>query len=263
MPTRKRKIITLSTATDDSGKEKTEMIPLPPDRASRLLYPNPVVFLLTESAGRRNVMTLSWLTPANNHGGFAFVIHKRRHSASNLHVDGPFVLSVAHAGQKDLLLACGKVSGGSVDKFNGSIQGLAVDSGQDGGAMKKPTSEKGGGGNMYAALMGDASDDSESEESASKALDVALSSDSECELGSIVGSVATLKCHVVRMDNAADAGHWLIVAQIDEASVNSMYWDGQCFAPTKPELPPLLSFLGSQRFGGVGPLEDPVREARG
>ena len=37
--------------------------------ATRLLYINPVCFLVTTSKDHKyNVMTLSWLTPANNHG---------------------------------------------------------------------------------------------------------------------------------------------------------------------------------------------------
>mmetsp|Transcript_5586 Transcript_5586/g.8513 ORF Transcript_5586/g.8513 Transcript_5586/m.8513 type:complete len:257 (-) Transcript_5586:29-799(-) len=209
-----------------------EFISLTSQSASRLLYPNPVCFLSTMgSTGRCNVMTISWLTAANNHGGMVFVIHKSRFSAKNLLDKGDFILSVAHAGQKDLLLEVGKVSGKSVDKC-ASITDLNLQTGSKDDAPA----------NVFSAL-----DDSDEEESSNE-VDVAPS-----ELCPVDGTVAHMRCTVKSHSEAADPGHWMVVAQIDEAYVHPQYWDGKCFSPVSNELPPLLSFVGSQRFAFVRP----------
>lgn len=59
---------------------------------SRFLYPNPVVLLSTtdENAGRDNLMTLTWLTPANNKGGFLASIRRSRFSAEMLRANPMF-----------------------------------------------------------------------------------------------------------------------------------------------------------------------------
>lgn len=247
MPGKKRKIITLNSSSDESNAKKNEFVQLTPQLASRLLYPNPVMFLVTQSAqGKRNVMTLSWLAPANNHGGLVFVIHKKRHSASNLSEHGNFTLCVAHSGQKELLLGCGKVSGSTVDKFDGSVPGLSTS------GMNVKKSVRKTEVNAYASLAVDSSDDEDNEDSSAKAVGTS-DFPSEDNLAPIDQSVASLKCSVIRMDDAADAGHWLVVAQIQDAAVSPGYWDGKCFAPTNPDLPGILTFLGSQRFGTVVP----------
>ena len=116
-------------------KSPTPYVTLSAASSSRLLHPNPVCFLTTRVSGllavssqvadhKLNVMTLSWICPANNYGGFVFVIHKTRFSSSLLLEHGTFVLSVAHAGQRKLVLACGKFSGRNNDKFDGSIDNL-------------------------------------------------------------------------------------------------------------------------------------------
>lgn len=219
-----------------SGK----FIALNPQQASRLIYPNPVCFLTSISpASKLNAMTLSWLAPANNYGGFVFVIHKTRFSASCLLEKKEFMLSVAHANQIDLLLACGKVSGGSVDKLDGSIPGLSA-------ALEATTAKS--AGNAFSALQDSSDDDSDNEEG-TKALAVADTSFLEtAKLSPIAGAVASMKCTVVSHSEAADAGHWLVVAQISEAQVHPQYWDGKVFGPTDENLPGLVSFLGSQQF---------------
>lgn len=52
--------------------------------ASRLLYPNPVCLLSTYAKHKFNVMTITWLTPINNHGGFVCSIHQQRFTATML-----------------------------------------------------------------------------------------------------------------------------------------------------------------------------------
>jgi flavin reductase (DIM6/NTAB) family NADH-FMN oxidoreductase RutF len=246
MPAKKRKITKISSSRDPRSDKDNAFIKLDAELASRLLYPNPVVFLVTQAeSGQRNVMTLSWLAPANNYGGFVFVIHKRRHSATNLTENGEFIMCIAHADQQELLLGCGKVSGSTVDKFDGSVPGLSVVKNQS-----AVSSTKRSGGNAFSALQEDSSDD----EDAVNAQGVG-GSDTEDDLGlaPISGSIAHLKCSVIRMTDAADAGHWLVVAQINEADVDPRYWDGKCFGPTITGIPSFLSFLGSQKFGEVIP----------
>ena len=48
---------------------------------SRLLYPNPVCFLSSWAGGRRNLMTISWLTAVDNEGRFVLSMNQRRHTA--------------------------------------------------------------------------------------------------------------------------------------------------------------------------------------
>ena len=56
-----------------------------PKMRSRILYTNPVCLLTSssrnEDAWRKNVMTISWLTPINNAGEFVFSMNAKRYSA--------------------------------------------------------------------------------------------------------------------------------------------------------------------------------------
>ena len=116
----------------DIGRSGSMTFPPPPDvqfikldneQASRIFYSNPVCFLTTANVnssssssnsksksnnnsnsnsnngsnsdvpGPVNVMTLSWIMPSNNYGGFSFTIHKSRYSYLNLlGVNATFVL---------------------------------------------------------------------------------------------------------------------------------------------------------------------------
>jgi flavin reductase (DIM6/NTAB) family NADH-FMN oxidoreductase RutF len=197
-------------------------------------------------------VTLSWLSPANNYGGFVFVIHKTRFSADSIvNGSGNFTLSVAHAGLRDVLLACGKVSGKATNKFSEEgVEGLkAVVASQLCSSNSK--SEKFTASNAFSALSGDGDSDSDSENEGVEKVDskFELNDRSSMIAPPVQGSVAHLSCHIVQRSDAADAGHWLITAQIDDAYVHTSYWDGKCFEPKLPDLPPLVSFLGSQRFG--------------
>jgi flavin reductase (DIM6/NTAB) family NADH-FMN oxidoreductase RutF len=94
---------------------------------SRLLYPSPVCFLTSQSSSYPlNVMAVSWLMPTNNYAGFAMTIHKTRHTATILSESSNFILSVATALQRELLLQIGKTSGKHVDKFDGHIPELTT-----------------------------------------------------------------------------------------------------------------------------------------
>ena len=268
---------------------------------SRLLYPNPVCFLTTISpeGTALNVMTISWLTAANNHGGFVFVIHKSRHSAQNLLASGRFTLSVPVVGHTRLLLAIGKCSGRTEDKFDGRIAGLAAvpfgawacDAVQPSASERRRGGQSGNSKahaavNAFSLLAGsddeDEVDDGDvdkvaarggtSEDCGMNVSEGARASASDptnpTSAGAgggypaaIAGTVAHMRCRVLSHSDAADAGHHLCVAQVVEACVHPSYWvDGKNFAPNPAgqrvltaelSLPPLLTFLGSQKFGIV------------
>lgn len=201
-------------------------------------------------------MTLSWLAPANNYGGFVFVIHKTRFSADCIvNGSGKFTLSVAHAGLRDVLLACGKVSGKAIDKFNNDrVVGLrAVNSAQLCASNDRVKQFK--AGNSFSALDNDSDSDSEDEDTSKTKKSTQNFELNDGRTGMIAppvqGTVAHLACRVVQHSDAADAGHWLITGQIEDAFVHPSFWDGKCFEPKLPDLPPLVSFLGSQRFGFI------------
>jgi flavin reductase (DIM6/NTAB) family NADH-FMN oxidoreductase RutF len=66
----------------------------------------------------------------------------------------------------------------------------------------------------------------------------------------IAECVAHIKCTI---DSKLEHGghHHLYIACMDEAYVQNGYWNGKHFAPTTPDSPPFLTFLGSQTFAYV------------
>lgn len=169
---------------------------------------------------------------------------------------GKFTLSVAHAGLRDVLLACGKVTGRIANKFDGSVEGLkAVTSSKLCASNEEQKSFT--ARNAFSALCNDSDSGSDSDSDGNGNADTSGKVDTSSKLDSnatappIQGTVAHLSCRVVQHSDAADAGHWLVTAQIEDAFVHTSYWDGKCFEPKLPDLPPLVSFLGSQRFGFV------------
>jgi len=77
------------------------------------------------------------------------------------------------------------------------------------------------------------------------------------ELAAVRGTVARLRCRVVSCAEA-DSDHWLVCAQIEEAYVHSSYWlANKLFCPTRVDVPPYLTFFGSQTFGLVCAQQQP------
>lgn len=276
------------------------LVSLDEESFSRLLYPNPVCFLTTlnpEENGRGqevnagehllwncmprlddyflsshvirnlitglNVMTLSWLTPVNNYGGFAFAIHKTRYSSVNLMAGKKFTLSVPTAHSRELVLAVGRVSGKVAKKFDGSIPNLkAGDFGQLGMASTKGgQSSSGRRVNAFDALMDSDIEDDEVEENLNstptKKDSNALTANSSVAHHSfpspIDGTVAHMHCTMLSFSDAADAGTYLVIAKINKASVHKDYWshNGKCFVtarahPTDPTIPLLGESLNSE-----------------
>jgi flavin reductase (DIM6/NTAB) family NADH-FMN oxidoreductase RutF len=237
-----------------------KLIKITPEKASRILHCNPVCFLVTTVSGKTNVMTLSWITPANNYGGFVFIIHKTRYSATDMTENSYFSLSVANSSHRTQLLACGKASGRNVDKLGGAIEGLESESFSSHNSEHLRETKK-SNGNSFSVLGSSSEDEDECEDGTdssnkdSKAVSTTSTDNSNIPNNdypeAIKNTAGRILCRIVRRCDAADAGHWLVTAQIEDAYVHPSYWDGKCFAPQTSTTPPLLSFLGSQRFGFI------------
>jgi flavin reductase (DIM6/NTAB) family NADH-FMN oxidoreductase RutF len=225
--------------------------------ASRVLYPNPVCFLTTRDAGEKtktNVMTISWLTAANNFGGVVLVMNKARFSANALKATGKFTLSVATDRHKELLVRIGKMSGRSVNKF-ADVDGLMLSKQWVPGdvASAGADAKRARRVNTFEGLNDDSESESDPEDKEGKK----RGEEEEVHLhpSPVANTAAHLLCSVTRIDDAADPGHHLIVAQVDAARVSPRYFDGKLFAPRpfegRPTPEPYLSFLGSQTFASI------------
>lgn len=109
---------------------------VPRHLSSRLLFPNPVCFLITRNSAAaapggtaalpgHNVMTVSWLTTLDNRGAFVMSLNRNRHTVANLlaawadheragcteATKPAFVLCPAVDGHQELLWSIGKCSG--------------------------------------------------------------------------------------------------------------------------------------------------------
>lgn len=112
-------------AEQNTTPQPLGMIPVPKHLLARVLFPNPACVLVTpndtpagEDAGddgpptpTYNAMTITWLTPVDNHGTFAMSLNAGRHTAANLARDPCFTLSPAAAGMEELLVRLGSCSG--------------------------------------------------------------------------------------------------------------------------------------------------------
>jgi flavin reductase (DIM6/NTAB) family NADH-FMN oxidoreductase RutF len=84
----------------------------------RLLEPGPVVLLTTASAGRANVMPMSWhlmmeFTPPL----VGCVVSNRNYSFDSLKATRECVINIPTVELAETVVACGNTSGRSVDKF--------------------------------------------------------------------------------------------------------------------------------------------------
>lgn len=264
--------------------EAVDVVPVPAMYLSRPLYANPVCLLATWARGRTNLMTISWLSPLDNDGRFTLSVNARRFTARMLAANPVLSLSVATAGMESTLRRVGSRSGRVVDKPNelgvlmcrpgwgrlesaelGSAAAMAEGSGGYG-----PTALETVGVGLYRRnAAGDPGSSEESgpelpgqvDASASDAGHEWLAWPDECEQHPIVravaldGAVAVAAgvAHLVaRVDVARPRhGHFLIECQVIHAFVRREYWSGKTLEPQKPDLPPILTFFGSQRFGHV------------
>jgi flavin reductase (DIM6/NTAB) family NADH-FMN oxidoreductase RutF len=193
-----------------------------PKQWSRLLYPNPVCFLCTETVTttkRRllpNVMVVSWMTAINNAGTFMFSINKRR--------TGSYGRPYCY--QYD-------------DHTNNENDGRKGDTTTTPNAQSKDDIED--TGDKRNVLH--ASSSSLYHESSS--------------IFAIDGTVAHMVCQTTKKSYHPAFGmekdHIVIIAQITDAYVLDSYWDSSknIFRPQPPPHAPYSTFLGSQEFGHV------------
>ena len=71
----------------------------------------------------------------------------------------------------------------------------------------------------------------------------------------IVATVHTVRG--VTTEDGKDDAHFVLRCQVLEAYVRSSHWSGKTLEPQHDNAPPILSFLGSQRFGCVRPVPPP------
>ena len=251
---------------------------------SRILYPNPVCFLSTWMPERRdvsNLMTISWLAPLDNDGHFLLSMNQRRFSARLLAANPILVLSTAVAGLEQQLLRVGGCSGERVTDKAGVLgiplvrpgwhpcESAAVSHGspaeptrveqqpvvqqqqeqtcaciQAGGdgppvVSAARTSGQGGGGSTPWPLDGEPE----------LHLPPLAAVDLEQSMATAV-AVAPCAAHVVAQVKTVRAihGHYVLTCDTLRAFVRSDYWSGKTFEPQREDVPPLLSFVGSQRF---------------
>ena len=294
------------------------MLPVPRHLAARLLFPNPACVLVTrnevptaidrdhedaaasaaaasvdaggpaDNTSRAfNAMTVSWLTPVDNRGGFVMSLNAQRHSAGNLAREPRFTLSPAAAGMEPLLLAVGGCSG----RPPAAAAAAAARGAPGVGAAKLA---------LCGVPLVAPGEPAAASPSRGKRKRPADDGGGDAGVPAVGGAPAHLVCRVVRAlaDSGAAAagdgdvaapgeaptaggGHTLLLCEVTAAWVDARYWhDGKLFGalaetlatvagpavvdvaggaaagaapplatqPPPPPPPPLLCFAGSQRF---------------
>lgn len=201
--------------------------------AVRILFTNPLCALITANAdGTHNGMTVSWLTPSDNHATFLMALNKFRHTRANLTRDAHFSLSVAVEGMETMLLA------------------LASESGKD------ETASGGKLARLGFALVTTASDDEQRPKLRARVDAAWVAARS---LPSLAASPARLLCRV-RSELTAGAasvgatpalGQSLLLCEILEAWVRTDHWVQNKLFVTPRGAPRLLCFQGSGVFAAI------------
>ena len=90
----------------------------PLQRVYGLLEPGPVVLLTTVHRGRRNVMTMSWLTMLEFEPALvACVVSDRDHSFAALRASREAVIAIPTVDLAAQVVGCGNTTGARIDKF--------------------------------------------------------------------------------------------------------------------------------------------------
>jgi flavin reductase (DIM6/NTAB) family NADH-FMN oxidoreductase RutF len=216
-------------------------------------------------AAAQNVMVLSWLTATNNLNAFMFSLCKRRYTASIISDGSIFTLSVPVQGMEELVRQVGSFSGrfGSkfaednhtskttpIDDYSTKEASSAVD-GQDDNTplskrqrkkLQRELNQRGGipelnRTDLHDSLIRDNDN-----------------GDTACPLFAVQGTVAHMVCRVTRIiPNTIDDEHVLVLAKVEGAHIQSAYWNAEkcLFRPAGSNVPPYLTFFGSQTFGYV------------
>ncbi|KAI9333213.1 hypothetical protein DFJ73DRAFT_854721 [Zopfochytrium polystomum] len=251
---------------------------------ARLLYPNPVCLLTSCSSdgASRNVMTISWLTPLDNHGHFVCSMKSTRHTAAILFPDShQHQQPIPHSRAVDSKTS--EPDGGSA-----TCTDNATVPDEEGGSTEKgpaaavkfvlnvPTE---GMEDLVRAVGGCSGRDCDKFATISD-LPVCVPGRVDGSAGADSGSVAAKQtkkhkraatqptvpehpvfalsnccAHIVcRVDERQTRfGHEMLICTMAGGWVRPDYWDGRCFGPRQAESPALLSFLGSQTFASVRP----------
>ena len=227
---------------------------------SRLLYANPVCILSTWSrhGSKSNVMTISWLAPLDNEGHFTLSMNATRHSARLLAANPALCLSVACAGLEPLLLRVGGCTG-ALHADKAAMLGVPLcrpgwisldDSGTTGADESPDCSVRSDGveldaGDVSWGGLGPLPAES------SATFEVPCESAKEAEQR-VRHAVAVTPCiaHVLaRVESVRCVhGHLQLTCATVRSYARTEYWSGKTLEPQHIDLPPPLSFLGSQRF---------------
>uniref|UniRef100_M4BES9 Flavin reductase like domain-containing protein n=1 Tax=Hyaloperonospora arabidopsidis (strain Emoy2) TaxID=559515 RepID=M4BES9_HYAAE len=207
---------------------------------SRLLYPNPVCLLSVchSDGSARNVMTISWITAINNHGGFICSINAARYSVKFIKYAGAvFVLNVPVRGMEDLVLAIGGCTGAETDKFEKF--GIAV-CGPAGIEHKEVPDD-----DNVQMKKRKLSKKEVAEQDIARAIHQSIA---------LRDCVAHLMCRVESVTE--NDGHLLLRCVQLAGWTRRAYWDGRNFIPqASTDVEPYLTFLGSKSFGYVLPAD--------
>ena len=255
---------------------------VPAQFLSRPLYMNPVCLLASRRprGGAVNLMTISWLTAVDNDGGFACSVNQNRHTATFLAANPTFTLSVPVAGMEALVRRVGSTSGGrlppdaadkpawlGIELCRPGWQPLS--SAERAAAATKDEKETVGTEAPRWAADVDLRLEpaaAEAEEDAERCHAVAVApcvAHVVARVRSVRGisSMATAALEGGVGDGGGGGGgggggnaHFLLVCQAVAAYAREGYWSGKTLEPQREGAPPVLSFFGSQRFGGVQPL---------
>ena len=197
------------------------MIPIPKNLLSRLLYVNPVCALVTkncEAENGFNVMTISWISPVDNHGLFTMSINKGRHTLMNLLPGTFFSISPFTEESIGVALLVGGSSGAGI--LGGKLEALGISVSPCGGASSACDfpALNGAPAHLFCRV-------------------VSLLSPSDD-----VGGEAVLK------------GHTILLCTSETGWVDPSYWrEGKLFSPSLGK-PRLVGFLGSKKFATIEPV---------
>ena len=200
---------------------------VPKHLLTRPLFCNPACCLISTNAdGTPNAMTVSWLTPLDNHTLFLLSLNAGRHTLSNLLAEGrsAFTLCPWVEGMEPLALACGGSSGAAHLGLGGKLAGLGV-------ALCAPGGGAAGGGGCGPPALRDCP------------VHIA------CRVRGRMGLAGE--------DGAAEGGdalrgHVALLCSVEAAWVAAGYWGEGKLCRAGPGLPRLLSFLGSRVFAPIG-----------
>jgi flavin reductase (DIM6/NTAB) family NADH-FMN oxidoreductase RutF len=100
------------------NKNKMTKTPFPLSQVYTLIEPGPVVMVTTAREGRPNIMTLSWSTMIDfNPPLLGCVVGDRSYTFDLLKKTRECVINIPPAGLAKKAVACGNISGRTVDKF--------------------------------------------------------------------------------------------------------------------------------------------------